>query len=73
MKDGQGRISRKKPFRVYEGSWHEDKFNGLGVIREGTLEYRGDFANGKKVKNIFFSQFFQKNFNFLVEWKRNAF
>lgn len=52
MRDGQGRISRQKPFRVYEGSWFEDKFNGLGILREGNFEYRGDFADGKKVKKI---------------------
>jgi hypothetical protein len=34
----------------YSGDWHDDQYQGLGIIKDKYIEFRGEFDQGKMVR-----------------------
>jgi len=48
-KDGEGTLTKLSREYKYEGDWYKDKPSGVGVLKEGSITYKGEFEEGKKV------------------------
>lgn len=49
MREGQGRMIYMDRKSEYTGDWHNDMYQGLGIIKDQYTEFRGEFDEGKKV------------------------
>lgn len=48
---GTGRMMYAEKKCEYIGEWYNDVYQGLGIIREQHIEYRGEFEKGRKVNH----------------------
>ena len=53
MREGQGRMIYLDRKAEYIGDWHNNLYQGLGIIKEKHTEFRGEFDEGKKVRITF--------------------
>lgn len=53
VREGNGNYEFLNENIFYNGEWVNDKFDGLGTLKEGNLTFRGHFNEGKRVKYFF--------------------
>jgi hypothetical protein len=50
--DGEGKLTRKNGEEIW-GNWSKGMLDGFGAEKDRNEMYKGDYAQGKKVKDFF--------------------